>query len=112
MTRFTCFPARTTAAIGLLTAGALTMPTLAAAAPNACPTDAYLEIAGAVKSNSPRGSFLFTEKDLLKLKTVTLTTATAWTPRSEFVGPELSTVLQAAGVPATAKDMRFYAIDA
>ncbi|MDM0116779.1 molybdopterin-dependent oxidoreductase [Variovorax sp. J22R133] len=112
MTQFTRFPGRTTAAIGLLTAAALTMPSLATAAPNSCPTDALLEIAGAVKSNSPRGSFLFSEKDLLKLKTVTLTTATAWTPRSEFVGPELSTVLQAAGVPATAKEMRFYAIDA
>ena len=82
------------------------------AAPNACPNDALLEISGAVKSNSPRGSFLFNEKEFLKLKSVKLVTATAWTPRSEFVGPELSTVLEAAGVPATAKEMRFYAIDA
>lgn len=119
MTRFTCFSTRTASAQGLLSvatatvvAAALTVSGFASAAPNACPTDALLEIAGAVKPNSPRGSFLFTEKDLLKLKTVTLTTATAWTPRSEFVGPELSTVLEAAGVPATAKEMRFYAIDA
>jgi hypothetical protein len=111
MTRFSRSTFRTAASIGSL-AAALALPGVAVAAPNACPNDALLEIAGAVKPNSPRGSFLFSEKDLLKLKTVKLTTATAWTPRSEFIGPELSTVLEAAGVPATAKDMRFYAIDA
>lgn len=100
------------AATMMVMTAALAAPGIASAAPNACPTDALLEIAGDVKPNSPRGSFLFSEKDLLKLKTVTLTTATAWTPRSEFVGPELSTVLEAAGVPATAREMRFYAIDA
>jgi hypothetical protein len=84
----------------------------AEAAPNACPNDALLEISGLVKPNSPRGSFLFSEKDFLKLKAVKLVTATAWTPRSEFVGPELSTVLAAAGVQSDATEMRFYAIDA
>ncbi|KPU89212.1 hypothetical protein APR50_33935 [Variovorax paradoxus] len=111
MTRFIPFGLRTAASIAGLIA-ALGVGAGAAAAPNACPNDALLEIAGAVKPNSPRGSFLFSEKDLLNLKAVKLTTATAWTPRSEFIGPELSTVLEAAGVPATAKEMRFYAIDA
>ena len=102
---------RTAASIGML-AAALALPGVAFGAPNACPTDALLEISGSVKPNSPRGSFLFSEKDFLKLKTVKLVTATAWTTRSEFVGPELSTVLEAAGVPSAAKEMRFYAIDA
>jgi hypothetical protein len=84
----------------------------AMAAPNSCPTDAELEVSGLVKPNSSRGSFLFSDADFLALKTVKLTTATAWTPRSEFVGPELSTVLAAAGVSPNATEMRFYAIDA
>ncbi|MEJ8852152.1 molybdopterin-dependent oxidoreductase [Variovorax rhizosphaerae] len=85
---------------------------VAHSAPNACPTDAALEISGLVKSNSTRGSYLFSESDLLALKAVRLVTATAWTPRSEFAGPELSTVLAAAGVSDKATEMRFYAIDA
>jgi hypothetical protein len=111
MTRFIPSGLRPAASIAGVIA-ALGLGASAAAAPNACPNDALLEIAGAVKPNSPRGSFLFSEKDLLQLKSVKLTTATAWTPRSEFIGPELSAVLEAAGVPATAKEMRFYAIDA
>ena len=84
----------------------------ASAAPHACPTDAALEISGLVKSNSTRGSYLFSDPEFLALEAVQLVTATAWTPRSEFTGPELSTVLAAAGVSAKATEMRFYAIDA
>jgi hypothetical protein len=80
------------------------------AAPNACPNDALLAITGLVKGNGPDGAYKFSEQDFLKL--TMLTTATAWTPKSEFVGPELSTVLAAAGALSEAKEMRFYAIDA
>lgn len=100
---------RSMSVAALLTCGA---GGLASAAPNSCPVDAALEISGLVKSNSPRGSFLFSEADFLALKAVNLTTATAWTPRSEFIGPELSSVLAAAGVSPKATEMRFYAIDA
>jgi hypothetical protein len=82
------------------------------AAPNACPNDALLAITGLVKGNGPDGAYKFSEQDFLKLNPTTLTTATAWTPKSEFVGPELSTVLAAAGASGKAKEMRFYAIDA
>lgn len=71
-----------------------------------------MAITGLVKPNTAGGAFSFSEADFLKLRETKLTTATAWTPKSEFVGPELSTVLAAAGVPSTAKEMRFYAIDA
>jgi hypothetical protein len=104
--RFRTWAAHCCAAVAFAVAGG------AVAAPNACPTDALLEIGGLVKPNTPRGSFVFGEQDFLKLKTVKLVTATAWTPKSEFVGPELSTVLAAAGVAPNATEMRFYAIDA
>lgn len=82
------------------------------AAPNACPEDALLSITGLVNPNRPDGSFSFNEEDFLKLGTVKLVTTTAWTSRSEFVGPGLSSVLRAANVSPKAKEMRFYAIDA
>jgi hypothetical protein len=96
----------------LVAVAAIIGPVVAAAAPNACPQDGLLAITGLVKPNAANGAFLFGEPDFLKLKNTKLTTATAWTPRSEFVGPELSTVLATAGVPQSAKEMRFYAIDA
>lgn len=96
----------------LLGGAALAMASCAFAAPNACPADALLSITGRVKGNSPDGAFRFSEQEFLKLETTTLSTATAWTPKSQFVGPELSTVLAAAGAVPNAKEMRFYAIDA
>lgn len=101
-----------TSAARCCTAAAFAFSGYALAAPNACPTDTLLEIEGLVKPNSPRGSHVFSEQDFLKLDTVKLVTATAWTPKSEFIGPELSTVLAAAGVAPNATEMRFYAIDA
>jgi hypothetical protein len=92
----------------ILLAGA----TAAHAAPNACPQDALLAITGLVKPNRPNGTFSFNEEDFLKLSTAKIVTTTAWTPKSEFVGPELSTVLRAANVSPKAKEMRFYAVDA
>lgn len=82
------------------------------AAPNACPQEGLFALTGKIKPNKPDGSFSFNEETFLKLKATKLVTTTAWTPKSEFVGPELATVLKAAGASPEAKEMRFYAIDA
>lgn len=84
----------------------------AVAITNSCPRDAFLEVTGKVRANASDGSFKFTEESFLALPATSLTTSTAWTPRSEFRGPTLETVLAAAGVPAGASDLRFFAIDA
>jgi len=49
-------------------------------------------------NNKATDTFDFTEVQFLKLGSASITTATAWTPTSVFVGPLLLDVMQAAGV--------------
>lgn len=51
-------------------------------------------------NNDKTGAYKFSDAEFMKLPTVSITTGTAWTPTSVFVGPLLADVMQAAGVTA------------
>lgn len=59
-----------------------------------------LTVSGSIRriNNKKTGAFEFSEAEFLKLPTVSITTGTAWTPTSVFVGPLLADVMQACGV--------------
>jgi hypothetical protein len=97
------------AALFLVAALAASGPVLA----NRCPTDAFLEVvAKGPSKDQPGKSFKFSEAEFLALANSTITTTTAWTPKSSFTGPELSAVLKAAGaLPSKANVAHMYAID-
>jgi hypothetical protein len=58
-----------------------------------------LDIDGAVRvtNNAAHTAYHFTEAQLLKLPAHSISTSTAWTPRTTFTGPLLSDVLKAVG---------------
>ena len=65
-------------------------------------TKTLLTVSGSIGriNNQKTGAFEFSEAEFLKLATVSITTGTAWTPTSVFVGPLLVDVMHAAGVTA------------
>ena len=61
---------------------------------------AFLTIGGliGVINDAASRTFEFTESVFLSLPRASITTSTSWTPRCVFVGPLLTTVMQAVGV--------------
>ena len=97
----------------LLTLSLIALLSSRAALANKCPQDAFLEVVakGSAK-DQPGKSFKFTEAAFMALANATISTSTAWTPKSSFTGPELGVVLKAAGVlPAKTGSAHMFAID-
>ncbi|NTF65995.1 oxidoreductase [Rhizobium rhizogenes] len=79
--------------------------------PNGCKPDVFLTITGKIDriTNSADSSYEMSEREFLALPTSTVTTSTPWTPKSDFVGPLLTKILQE--VAAKGSRLRLVALD-
>lgn len=70
-----------------------------------------LDVDGEVRvtNNAGHTSFHFSEEQLLKLPSHSITTSTTWTPKSTFTGPSLADVLKAVG--AYGSEVEIHTID-
>ncbi|CAG4888440.1 putative pterin-binding protein [Paraburkholderia saeva] len=76
---------------------------LAAVARSACAAPLTLDVRGAITqtNDAAHSVFHFPEAELLALPAHSITTSTAWTPKSTFTGPSLSDVLAKVGARGT-----------
>jgi hypothetical protein len=80
----------------------------AAASAHAAPMTLDVEGRIAHTTDAAHTVYRFTEADLLKLPAHTITTATAWTPKSAFAGPSLADILRTVGAQGDAVEVRAF----
>lgn len=79
--------------------------------PKGCRQNIFLTISGKIgKTTDTAGNaYEMSEREFLGLPQSTVTTSTAWTPKSDFVGPLLSRILSEVGAKGT--KLRLIALD-
>lgn len=68
-----------------------------------------LKVTGKIKIKNNKNDYFFTKKDFLSLSQKTINTETFWTPKYNFSGPEITTILNRVG--AQGKTLKACAIN-